>query len=233
MVNYINTQLDKVKEIAIAFLYLDITPCGYGLVQHPYFESEIVNSDNGSINILEDPKGREYIFQKYIQKINNIQSYIEFSCLIRKSYLLTFLKYTKDYISIDDMSKFLSDAYQQSENPNNDPNMPKSTLISLFKKSNKELIMDQEEFGIYQNLPQNLVIYRGVGGKLDLKKAKALSWTTDFEIAKWFALRFSKNGIVFKGIIEHSHIYSYFNREKECVVDYKTINLIDQIFVSK
>ena len=46
MVNYINTQLDKVKEIAIAFLYLDITPCGYGLVQHPYFESEIVNSDN-------------------------------------------------------------------------------------------------------------------------------------------------------------------------------------------
>ena len=67
MVNYINTQLDKVKEIAIAFLYLDITPCGYGLVQHPYFESEIVNSDNGSINILEDPKGREYIFQKYIQ----------------------------------------------------------------------------------------------------------------------------------------------------------------------
>lgn len=217
MVNYINTQLDKVKEIAIAFLYLDITPCGYGLVQHPYFESEIVNSDNGSINILEDPKGREYIFQKYIQKINNIQSYIEFSCLIRKSYLLTFLKYTKDYISIDDMSKFLSDAYQQSENPNNDPNMPKSTLISLFKKSNKELIMDQEEFSIYQNLPQNLVIYRGVGGKLDLKKPKPYLGLLILKLLNGLLCVFPKMVLYLKGSL-NIHISILISIEKRNVL---------------
>ena len=55
--------------------------------------------------------------------------------------------------------------------------------------------MDKDEYEAYQMLPDIIDIYRGVGNK---SNPNGISWTTNFEMAKWFANRWNKNGYVVK-----------------------------------
>ena len=69
-----------------------------------------------------------------------------------------------------------------------------------------------------------VTIYRGV----DVNNYKGLSWTTDKDIAEWFAKRFVTNGdkcYVFTGKINKKEILTVFNcrNEKEVVCDYRKI----------
>ena len=53
------------------------------------------------------------------------------------------------------------------------------------------------------------------------KKLKVLSWTTDPEVAKWFANRYQQHGQVYTATISKKHILAYFGgrNEAEVIVD--------------
>ena len=78
--------------------------------------------------------------------------------------------------------------------------------------------MSEEEFTIYENLPEILTVYRGVGvgGVRD-----GLSWTRDINMAIWFANRFNgkngKTGYVLSAEIHKEDILAYFSKEDEIV----------------
>ena len=143
---------------------------------------------------------------------------------VSKGYRLAFIKYVNDYLSIEDLSKLLRFAWRSVEFPNRDPNFSHSQLCQLFKECSKELLMHKEEWAAYNKLPKTVHIYRGVtsGKKKDIM---SMSWTTDHDIAVWFAKRFGEKGFVCETDIAKEDILAYWdlNNEAEVIVDFKKL----------
>lgn len=69
-------------------------------------------------------------------------------------------------------------------------------------------------------------VYRG--SKED-EYYNALSWTTDIDVARKFAHRFTDNGTVYSTKIKKADILAYFEAEEEVVVNYKRIKDVEII----
>lgn len=139
---------------------------------------------------------------------------------ISKGYRLAFIKYVKDYLSIEDLSKLLRFAWQSVEFPNRDPNFSLSQLCQLFKECSQKLLMHKEELATYNKLPKTIHIYRGVTSGKE-KDIMSLSWTTDHDMAVWFSKRFGNKGFVCEADIAKEDILTYWDiqGESEVIVD--------------
>lgn len=103
--------------------------------------------------------------------------------------------------------------------------MPKLKMIQLMKIANK--CADYQEKLNRLSDGDTVEIYRG----LRVNNYRGMSWTTDKNIAIWFAKRFSGGkgtGFVFTGTINKKYILEVFNNrsEKEVVCDYRKIKNI-------
>lgn len=149
--------------------------------------------------------------------------------LITKPYKFAFIKYAEKSMSKDDLSEILADAWIITEEPNLDPNLSKTKLLSLFKSANPEVLMNDEELKAFNELEDTVTIYRGVTS-YNADNIKALSWTLDYDKAEWFANRFGEEGTVYEAEIVKSHILAYFSRrnESEVIVDPKYLIDIDE-----
>ena len=219
------TDLDECKRVAINFLDLDIqiSDAILGIVSHPFFQSSFVMDEEAEkiVNILESKKNLENIKKQIIKKINRINNYMEFSMCITTPYRLAFLKYTLEYLNIEDLSKFLIDTWINDEYANLNKSVSKKELVKFFRTASKELLMDEEELQEYSNLGDVVVIYRGVT-EYNNKQIKAMSWTLNKDTAKWFANRFNQKGYVYQAKINKKDILAFCDRrnEKELIVDY-------------
>ena len=110
------------------------------------------------------------------------------------------------------------------EYPNHDINVSTNEFMSMFRKAKKKFLMNQEEQFVFDSLPENITVYRGIQKDATIN---ALSWTLDKNIAKWFANRFDNNGEVVEATINKKYVFAYLNGrgEKEIVLDYKKIML--------
>lgn len=221
------SDLSGVKQTALLFLHMPIeeTPVSPIVVQHPIFETGIFNiNKNGdfiTVNLLEDTENTHELIKQYENKFKNAKSVSFVYSLVRKSYRLAFLKYVKKYLSKADFSELFADAWVSSENPNQDVNVRLSTLASWFKQADKKVLMTEEDYAVYESLPSTLTVYRGVAVG---RNPKGLSWTANYDTAKWFANRFNKKdkkGYIQKVTIDKSRVLAYFNtrNEDEIVVD--------------
>lgn len=141
---------------------------------------------------------------------------------MNKPYALAFLSLSEQHLSQKDFSEILADAWIRSENPNMDKNFAKNKLVAMFKKADKTILMDGEEKEQFDSLDDRVTIYRGVTS-YNAKNIKALSWTTDYQTAEWFAHRFGEEGTVYEALISKEHILAFFNsrNESEVIVDPK------------
>jgi hypothetical protein len=142
--------------------------------------------------------------------------------LIRTPYHLTFLKYCEPYLSPKDLAELFADAWVSSENPNQDVNCPISYLVKMFEKCDKKYLMTEEDYQIYESLPETFTIYRGVAVG---RNPQGLSWTQSLEKAEWFAHRFDKpggqQGYVQMCIAKKSRVLAYFNTRGEDEIVYR------------
>lgn len=220
-----STCVNDVIETAILFLYLPIQPNSSfpSVVQHPFTNAPIapLNID-GSMRMLDlmKPDDLQLWQTKMEQVVRKITDPMLLLSRISKGYRLAFIKYVKDYLSIEDLSKLLRFAWQSVEFPNRDPNFSLSQLCQLFKKCPKELLMHKEEMDVYNKLPKTVHIYRGVtsGKKRDIM---SMSWTTDLDMAVWFSKRFGNKGFVCEADINKNDIFAYWDirGESEVIVD--------------
>lgn len=225
-----DTNLDKIKEISKSLLNVEIvedikSPIPF-LVQHPFTNSAIVSDRNNHKQDGKKTSDMLNLFEKEGRKrwINNMTNVIDESnsvnkilFMINKPYRLTFLKYTKDYMSKKDFAETLAYAYTTEENPNSDVNVPVKLLIKWFKEADKKYLMTEEDYSVWKNLPEAFTVYRGVSvGRVD----KGISWTRDKSEAEWFANRFGKGHILELQITKDMAL-AYFDirNEKEVVVD--------------
>ncbi|MDE5539353.1 MAG: hypothetical protein K2J20_02580 [Bacilli bacterium] len=221
------TELDRVKIMAKDLLELPIKfneEFGF-IVHHPFISNPVYLDENKQLKKIETQEDEDYIRNDLRNIIDKMKDYLSFIPLVNKPYLPLFFKYTNEYVSDKDFAEFLKTMWIYVEFPNNDANVSKSDWLKYFKRVDKNLIMSKEELEVYNNLPNEVEIYRGVGSH---NNYKALSWTLDYEKAKWFSTRFSK-GKVYKGTIDKKYIFAYFNDrdESEVVVDYTKIKYND------
>ena len=226
------TDFEKVKKVAIEFLYIDPVPNEVIPIfaDHPYFENQIyIKKDGSFVDIFNDSKGLEHIqrdIERQIMKTTNVYKLL---CMIRTPYHLAFLKYTKRAFSKHEFDKLLAYIWVNSENPNQDANVGIKTLTEWFKRANKRSLMTLSEYKYYIELPAEVNVYRGVA--VGRAESKGLSWTCNFETAKWFSERFDNDqekGYILKGTIKKEDIFAYFNGRNEdeiCCDSSKITNL--------
>ena len=218
------TDIEKIREIAITFLYLPATPVGYGIVAHPYFNSQhIANKNFEMVDIIEHPEAlneRIAFVKGQLEKAELPDIY----CLLRECYYMSFLKCTRQYMSKGDFSEYLGFAWVAAENPNQDPTVTKTNLLTWFRNADKACLMEKEDYEHYMSLPEKVKVYRGVS---EYKYEKGLSWTQSKEKAEWFSQRYGAKGYVLEGEIDKEHIFAYFNgrKEQEIVCDFKMVEI--------
>jgi len=223
------TDLSEIKSLASTLLLFDIRSTEFSplIVKHPFTDSGMVayRTEDGGIaqaDITSDPAALELWQQEKFRQIKEARTPHEISFMITKSYSLAFLKYAAPHLSNQDLSEMLADVWVRTESPNNDPNMSKNRLLSLFKKAQPQFLMNEGEYDEFQALDNTVTVYRGVTSH-NAKNVKALSWTLSYDTADWFAHRFGEDGTVYEAQIDREHIYAYFNRrnEHEVIVDPK------------
>jgi len=223
------TDIEEIRKIAIAFLHLPPEPLGLGFVAHPFFNSQHIVKENSSnekfemVDILEHPEALEPRIS-YIQKQLEAAELPDIYCLMRDCYYMTFLKFTRQYMSRQDFSEYLGFSWVAAENPNQDTNVTKASLLSWFRNSDKSYLMEKEDYDHYMSLPEKVKIYRGVR---EYKCEKGLSWTQSKKKAEWFSQRYGAKGYVLEGEIAKEHIFAYFDgrKEQEIVCNYKMVEI--------
>ncbi len=229
------TNLNGVKAVAKSLLMIDLHLTDYSpvIVQHPFTSSGMVAcpSEDG-LRLMDITKSDKDLrtWQEYMKGlIDNAKNPYHIYMMLNKPYALAFLNLAESHLSQKDFSEILSDAWIRSENPNMDKNFVKRNLVDMFKKADKSILMDGEEKEIFDSFDDTVTIYRGVTS-YNAKNIKALSWTTDYQTAEWFAHRFGEEGTVYQAQIGKEHILAFFSgrNESEVIVDPKYLTNITE-----
>lgn len=220
------TNLAQVKSIAKMMLLMELheTEFSPAVVQHPFTSSGIAFiQENGETTLLnlvqkkEDLHTWQIMMSRQIEKAGDA---FGIYMMVNKPYAITFLKFASPYLSREDFSKILSSAWMQSENPNCDPNVGQRKLIAMFKDADPDVLMDEDERKELDAMDTPVTVYRGVTS-YNADHVRAMSWTLDYEVAKWFAHRYGEDGTVYQAQIDKEHILALFNgrNESEIIVD--------------
>lgn len=224
------TDLEAVKRVARTFVYLDIhinEKIGF-LVNHPYIgQIATATMEDGKL-VLKDVRNEkelEDIRQNIVKSIDAVTSYLQFIHLVRAPYLPAFFKFTRHFLSLSDYSSFLASMWTMVEFPNADDNITAPEFVKHFRRADKTLLMDEDEYKQYLSLPEEITVYRGIRGRGSLE---ALSWTLDVEKAEWFAKRWNKGGKVYSAKAKREDVLAVFTsrNEDEIVVDYTKLKNI-------
>lgn len=190
-------------------------------VQHPFIGS-MIDFDEVSKKMLdlhdeEDLQRCREVWIKRIRESDLLRIYM----LVRTPYKMTWFKYCNKFMSEKDFGNYLEDCWVSQENPNQDVNVSRKESVSYFKKANKKYLMTEEDFEYYNNLPDEIEVWRGVSPG---REEYGLSWTDDYDKAIWFKRRFERDGsegYLLSAKIKKEDVLAYFNsrNESELVVD--------------
>lgn len=218
------TNIAAVQKVAVMMLNLDLEIDSQFefVVHHPFFNSLFFTIRENRIPksvLLTEEENLRKARETLEKQIRENENYMNFSFMINKPYLPVFFKFTEQYLSMKDYCSFLSSMWVLVEFVNTDKNVSPKQFLEYFKKAKRELLMEEDDYKRYQELPDEITIYRGVKPK---SSTKALSWTLSKKTAKWFADRFEKNGQVYQAKIKKENVLAYFNsrNEEEIIADF-------------
>ena len=219
-----NTDINKVRSLAIPFAHLPIEANEKipFLVSHPFIDTSVtmLPGENGPelVNLLEND-GEERFKKEIVQRLKETDTIAGFIMMVSKSYRFTFLDHIKGYLSNEDLAGCLRYIWKNSEYTNSGSVFTKKQLVSLFRKSTKEKLMDEDELAIFHQLPERITVYRGVTS-VNSKDLKVFSWTLSPKRAKWFAARFNdKVQKVFQAELPKEGVLAYFSDEEEIIAN--------------
>lgn len=216
------TSLAAVRDTSKMLLHAVPLECNnpFGIVQHPFTNTMFSMSADRKLLDLSHTEDRDIWLKntEYTITHSNVDFIFHY---LNTPWLLTWLKFNKNNLSPKDFAKYLAIAWVSSENPNDDKNVPIRTLVSWFRNVDKRVLMQPDDYKYYQNLPDEVTLYRGVSPG---RKKYGLSWTDDVKTAKWFKQRFEEDGNkgeLLTATVPKEYCLCYFNTrgEKEIVLD--------------
>lgn len=209
----------EIYNVAISLLYASIIPdeqVGWFVVHHPFTQDAVTMINNEFIELTNEENVNKW--REFLKNLIKDEDFFELSRYICNPYKLTFLKYCLPYLDDEDISRYIAENWILIEYPSRDVFSMKE-LVNLFKRCKKEILMDEEELAIFNNLPNKVVIYRGVSNT-DNNEPHALSWTLDKNIAKKFCRRgIQSNPQILERKISKDKALCYFAGEQEVIVD--------------
>ncbi len=218
--------LDKCKAVALDLLHLPVEPCEKVefLVYHPFFTDRYTMDDKHNlVDILNDKTAEAAVKKRLEKRIKNAEKWTDIIMLMHKPYWGFYFAIISPLIADKkEYGEWLISIWTMTEFPNADNNFI-AEWCKMFKKAEKRYLMDKEEQEIYNSLPDKVILYRGVHDKKSVRK---LSYTTDYDIAKWFAQRFTQDGdksYIIKTVVPKSAIFAYIDNEKECIINPRAI----------
>jgi len=220
------TNLALVKETATALLWCDIAPTPYSpmIVSHPFTNTGIsaIRDEDGRTKMLDLTKDTDLsLWRQAVQdQIDDARDVLDVYRLFNKPYLMVFLHHAQPFLSTDDFSNLLADAWVRTESPHNDPNFTREDLLDMFHAADRRVLMDESEYAEYEALDDPVTVYRGVT-PYNADSVDALSWSLSYDTAKWFSQRYGQNGTVYSAEISKEHIFALFSsrNEAEVIVD--------------
>lgn len=208
------TDLDAVKRTSKVLLHtkININEKIPVIAYHPFTNSPYsIDSKTGKMLNLMNKEDLAKWYEIVESLIDRAKKVLDIYILINTPYLLTFLKYIKDDLSKEEFSKLFAEAWVTSENPNGDANVSLRELVKMYKYCDKKCLMEKEDLEVFNNLPDEFVVYRGVSTG---RNEKGLSYTRNKDKAEWFANRFGK-GYVIEKTIKKENVLAYFNTRNE------------------
>lgn len=106
------------------------------------------------------------------------------------------------------------------------------TLDTVRKLKVMKTAEHQKETDAYlKDLPEKVTVYRGEGDR-SAEWKNAISWTTDINIANFFASRMvGRNAKIHIAEVDKKDIIDYFENESECIILPENIRIIDRIHI--
>ena len=226
------SDLEKVKEES-KFLYdlisiqeaVDVCNMDGLIISHPYTNSGITaikkDGEYKFIDIVHSKSDADLFRKQIYKRIDLATDVWKIELLINKPYLLLWFKLVSEYLDEKDYAKLLADIWVRSENPNNDVNVSLDECIEFFKKANKSILMNEDEYKVYSDLPDMVHVYRGVSKG---RNPKGLSYTLNKDKAIWFQNRYAdkdNKGFLIEKDIKKENILAFFSSrdEAEIVID--------------
>jgi hypothetical protein len=222
------TNLELIKQTFKALcLESPFKVVGYGIVQHPFFNSVASHNAEGKITIVDLNNYKAILTQDIFPVLDKATNLTSLFVMVNKPYRLQLLCLVRDFVGELECDELLRWVWVGTESPHQNGIKP---LLELFKKTNPFKIMSKEELIVWGNLPEEIVVYRGL--QSDKALVRGLSWTLDLEVAKWFANRFKK-GVVLSGKVYKKDVFCYFSarNEKELIVNPYKVREIGRILL--
>lgn len=218
-------EISKIREMAKFFADIPIydTRVG-GVASHPFTNTWItgIYDKDRKLTFVDLRKEDEQAKWREQIKATIEESDLRGICLmLNKPYILTFISYIESMLSDEELGMILGTFWTAIENITGDNNVNGMEIVKWFKRADKKSLMNEEELLVYESLPEEVTVYRGVTS-YNRKKEKALSWTLDYEKAVWFANRFSTGtGEVWTMTVPKKRILCCFDgcSEQEAIVD--------------
>lgn len=205
---------------------VDITPGEIEIfVQHPYTNSLFAMDAKGKMLTLTKEEDYQVWHDNICRLIDKSDLAQIFTILINAPWYLTWLKMIKSYLSKEDFSIWLGEAWTQEENPNMDCNVSIAEAIKWFKEADPKTLMEEDEYAYWESLPDEVELWRGVGVG---RRKYGLSFTANEETAVWFRDRWKSMGdecSMLYAKVPKKYCLAYFNRrnEDEIVVNVNAI----------
>lgn len=229
------TNLDAIKNTAYTLLYVDVTETEIPFcLVHPFLSNRYMSfstKDRQLIDILASEENLQKARDFYKERIKQARDVWQILMYTHKPYRPLLFKLCADDLSDEDYAQMLAEVWTGTENPNQDANVSIPQWIKLFKKADKQYLMDDDERKFYDSLPDDepITVYRGVGQG---REPYGLSWTVNEKTARWFANRWhNPDAYMFKGQCFKKDVLAYFNGrgEDELVVSVKNIINMERI----
>lgn len=196
-----------------------ITPSKFGLLSHPLISSVFNMSPKSGQIIVVTEENKAQAFKERLEHLATLKTMGHIWIFVQKPYKLDLIFFARDVLTTDEFTGLLRDGWMATEFPHQSG---VRRMLSLFKRADKSKLMNKEEKEFYDSLPKIVTIYRGLQGAKS--PVRGISWTLDFEKAKWFASRWKtvvRPGNVVTAMIHKDHIFAYFQdrNESEIIVN--------------
>lgn len=216
----------NIKELAKRFVDVPLHDSGFlCFASHPFTSSFVTGicgeNDDLVLVDLRNEKDLAEWRRQLKQQIDELSDVKDIFLMLNKPYILTFISYIESMLTDAELGTILSDNWTRIEDITGDCNVNGRKLVTWFLRADKRSLMTEDEYSVYESLPEEVTIYRGVT-EYNRRKTMALSWTIDREKAVWFANRFETGtGEVWQMTIPKERICCFFSgrNEQEVIVN--------------
>lgn len=213
------TDTQAIRQSALALLNCKIepNPTFPFLCNHPFTNAPFAALDNKLLDLTKPTEALRWrtAMRSVIQKKNAQGIFL----LMNPPYRLFFLNLIRSVLSDNDFGELFRAFWPSVEQINGDKNLTRRSIIRLLQSVPKDCLMDKECFLAYQQLPPVFSVYRGVT-PYNESRHRAISWTSDIDIAQWFATRYSEHGTIWRANVKKQWVLALLEgKEHEILID--------------